>query len=70
VLTGPGTFNLYLPATATPDAPGVVLVEARLVAPRGDMSWISSDSDPAAEARMADATTRIAENVINQKLSS
>jgi hypothetical protein len=64
-----GTFHLYLPVTTNPAELGVVLVEARLVAPRGDMSWVPGDSDPAAEARMADGTTRIAENVINQRLS-
>jgi hypothetical protein len=64
-----GTFHLYLPATPDPGAKGVALVESRLVTPRGDMSWDSGNPDPAAEALMADGTTRIAENVINQRLS-
>lgn len=67
--SGRGTFNLYLPAAPDPAVPGVALLEARLVAPRGDMSWSSGDTDPAAVARMTDGTTRIAENVINQALS-
>lgn len=64
-----GRFHLYVPATTTPAAPGVVILEARLVPPRGDMSWSSSDPHPDAEAGMAAGATRIAENVVEQKLS-
>ncbi|GAA0926457.1 hypothetical protein [Pseudonocardia zijingensis] len=63
------TFNLYLPAAPDPGVPGVALVEARLVAPRGDMSWNPGRSDPAAMARMGDGTTRMAENVITRTLA-
>jgi hypothetical protein len=65
---GERDFSLYLPTT-TPEARGVALVEARLVAPRGDMSWSSAGPDPAATVRMSEGTTRIAENVIRQRLS-
>lgn len=64
-----GQFHMYLPAMGTPGTPGVVLMEARLVRPRGDMSWSIIDPHPDAEAGMAAGTTRIAENVINQRLS-
>jgi hypothetical protein len=67
--SGPGTFNLYVAATGALDAPGVVLVEAGLVAPRGDMSWDAGAPDPAAAARMAEGTTRVAENVVTQRLA-
>ncbi|WP_214407097.1 hypothetical protein [Pseudonocardia lacus] len=64
---GPSTYNLTLPALGPdPGVPGVLLVDASLRPPRGD---ITLALEPGDEARISELTTRIATAVVERYLS-